>query len=357
MHQNLNALKQIGSTKKVNLLVQWDEPFKHTTWRFKIGKNKFVDDCSIKQDMGINPTQELIDASSWAFEKYPAKQFALIFWNHGSGILDEKHSWKKHRGILYDFSSGKCLTNRGLYEALSEVHKKTLKNKKIDLIGMDACLMGMVEIAYQIKDFAHYFVASENIELAPGWDYKTIINAVTKAPQDLNSKKFSNLIVQSFETFNRNKNQIYTQSSIDLGQINTLKKNIAEFAQICVEFSDNTTLQKIIYRSRNKTTEFDNGHFIDVHDFFYQIEKEVLKKKIDLSLKNNLLDNARAVQQAVKHCVMANRSGRYFKAANGISIYYPRTKKLHKYYTDTLFAQETLWPDFLKKFALLQPHN
>ena len=37
----------------------------------------------------------------------------------------------------------------------------------LDVVFYDACLMGMIEIAYQIKDYADFFVSSQNIAWAP----------------------------------------------------------------------------------------------------------------------------------------------------------------------------------------------
>jgi hypothetical protein len=39
----------------------------------------------------------------------------------------------------------------------------------LSIIGADACLMGMLEVAYEWKDRASFFVASEEIEPGDGW--------------------------------------------------------------------------------------------------------------------------------------------------------------------------------------------
>ena len=63
------------------------EQNKNKTFRYKIAKNKLIDNASQEQDMGIDPENELIAAADWAFKKYPAKKHALILWNHGSSLL------------------------------------------------------------------------------------------------------------------------------------------------------------------------------------------------------------------------------------------------------------------------------
>ena len=355
MHQNIATLKHIGSTKDVNLLVQWDEPVKHTTWRYKVGQGKLIQDASLPQDMGVNPQQELIDACKWAFLKYPAKKQALILWNHGSGILDEQRDWRKYRGILYDFSSKKCLTNQGLKLALTTIHQEVLNGKKFDLLGMDACLMAMLEIAYQIKDFTHYFVASENIEHAPGWHYEIIVRNLINAPKNYTAAPLAHLIVHSFELFNIDRNSIYTQSALDLSKITLLKENVHELATVSLAHANSLILRKCILAARRSSLEFDGGNFIDLYDFYSKLEYEITLQKAHLrEIYPQLLPPLTTGKQLIKQVVIGHRSGRSVARAQGLSIYFPRTATLHLPYYDTLFAQKTDWPLFLKSFSFTE---
>ena len=354
MHQNIERLKKIGSSKQVNILVQWDEPVKHTTWRYKIGHNQLLDNASLLQDMGDDPEAELIDAARWAFTKYPAKKRALIFWNHGSGILDEKRNWKKHRGILYDFSSAKCLTNAGLLRSMKTIQQDVLAGGMLDLIGMDACLMAMLEIAYQIKDFTKTFVASENIEHAPGWHYDAIFRQLTKTPKSLTAESLAHLIVRSFETLHKEHSNIYTQSIMDLTAIIALKENVAAFASTCLAAEQQQALYKCINSARSSCTEFDKGHFIDLHDFYRLLLKKITNNKtVSPQLRATLQELMVNGISLIEKTVVGHTKGHTYKYSHGLSIYYPRTKKLHLSYQATLFANETLWPAFIENFKIL----
>jgi len=350
MQQNIALLKKIGSSKDVNILVQWDEPFKHTTWRYKIGYNRLLDNASLAQDMGTNPEAELIDAARWAFTKYPAKKQALIFWNHGSGILDEERDWNSYRGILYDFSSGKCLTNASLLRGLQVIQQEVLIGKKFDLIGMDACLMAMLEIGYQIKEFTDLFVASENIEHAPGWHYSAIFKQLIKSPRTYNAVPFAHLIVRSFYEFHHPHNNIYTQSIMDLTTISNLKENVAQLAAISLS-SKQKDLYDCIVQARKCCTEFDKGHFIDLYDFYHLLLKELTKKKhIPIELQKTLKSTLENGLRLIKKTIIGYTKGNAYKNSQGLSIYFPRTKKLHPSYHETLFAKETLWAIFIDHF-------
>lgn len=353
MHQNIERLKKIGSSKQVNILIQWDEPVKHTTWRYKIGHNQLLDNASLLQDMGEDPEAELIDAARWAFTKYPAKKRALIFWNHGSGILDEKRNWKRHRGILYDFSSAKCLTNSGLLRSMETIQREVLAGGTLDLIGMDACLMAMLEIAYQIKDFTKTFVASENIEHVPGWHYDAIFRQLAKTPKIFTAESLAHLILRSFEVLHKEHSNIYTQSIMDLTVISALKDNVATLASRCLAAEQQKALYECINSARNSCTEFDKGHFIDLHDFYRLLLKKITNNKTILPpLRATLQELIFNGISLIEETVVGHTKGHAYKHSHGLSIYFPRTKKLHSSYKNTLFAKESLWPAFIEHFKI-----
>lgn len=101
---------------------------------------------------------------SWFVEKYQscdANHRALILWNHGNAWNDTNPYEPK--GISYDYQSKSFLTTLELKEALEGFH--------FDVIGFDACLMGSVEVLYELKDLADYFIAAADEIPATGWDY------------------------------------------------------------------------------------------------------------------------------------------------------------------------------------------
>ncbi len=349
MHQNIAVMKLFGSTKKINLLVQWDEPNTHTTWRYKIGKNEFLDNASIKQDMGINPEQEVIDAANWAFKKYPAQHFMLSLWNHGSGILDEKKDWEK-RGILYDFSSKKCLTNAGLLRALRSIKQDALSGQKFDVIGMDACLMAMVEIAHQLHDFGKFFVASENLTYAPGWNYEEILGNLTNPNKKYTPHDLAQLIVSSFASLHSKNNTSYTQSLVNLEKIPALTRALSGVAQelLATPHVHLSSVKKALVKSHKACTKFENDQFVDLFDFLRLIQKNIPIARQKKSALNQCIEKAR---KCLINAIVCHARGASYHRAHGLSIYLPPKEPLHGSYYDTLFAQESAWPSFLKLYT------
>jgi hypothetical protein len=55
---------------------------------------------------------------------------------------------------------GKALRESGFYGSI-----------KIEVLGFDACLMNMLEVAYEMSSYAKFIVGSEELEPGKGWPY------------------------------------------------------------------------------------------------------------------------------------------------------------------------------------------
>src|SRR5205823_6865956 len=86
------------------------------------------------------------------------------------------HAALKTRAIAFDDDAKDFLDNQELKRVLGEARK--FLGGKIAVIGMDACLMSMVEVAYQIRGAASVMVGSEQTEPGEGWPYDSILRAL-----------------------------------------------------------------------------------------------------------------------------------------------------------------------------------
>ena len=65
--------------------------------------------------------------------------------------------------------------------ALGEIRSQTGLDK-FELIGMDACLMGQLEVFSALEPHARYAVASQETEPALGWAYTSFLDTLTQNP-------------------------------------------------------------------------------------------------------------------------------------------------------------------------------
>ncbi len=377
-----------GSQFLVNTLVQVDYPQDQKTWRFRIDKDGKFDDGSLSEEMGIHPVEELVASARWMKEKYPANHYGLILWNHGSGtedyrkikveVLEKIKDDSKNsnlnnnlttckRGILYDDSQGTCLRNEDLERALSQI--KEVFGRKIDLVGMDACLMAMVEIAYQIKDHANILVGSQQVEPGTGWVFDKFLAPLISDPYSFNAKILAKLIVKTYGDFYIGNS---TQSAIDLNLLDLLCGNIDAVAKSileCLNYRSPAVIGALKF-ARSNSLEFDNKNYIDLFCFYRQLDAKipVLRDEIENSTQSccfvkppqkyfaalDLLhQHLSAGMLIISDVVFANAANGNMKDARGISIYYPVSRyKIHPSYPKTMFAQQvSSWLELLKKFV------
>ncbi|MDR1172788.1 MAG: hypothetical protein LBL24_10070 [Bacteroidales bacterium] len=95
-------------------------------------------------------------------ELYPAEHYGLALWSHGT-------SWLPAGRRLSSFveDGGRQMNIPDLAEALP-LH--------FDFILFDACLMGAVEVAYELKDKTDFLIASSTETIYEGFPYDRIIS-------------------------------------------------------------------------------------------------------------------------------------------------------------------------------------
>src|SRR5258706_2541539 len=165
MVYDVNEMEMIGSTPQVNIVVQLDRAegaFAGDgdwtgTRRLYITQDNDLNQITspVVQDLGeadMGNPQTLVDFMTWAIQKYPAKQYAMVMSDHGGG-------WT---GGFSDEQSGSSLGLAQIADAIDQV-QRSMGGQKFEIIGFDACLMGMIEVYGSLYPYSNYTVASEEV--------------------------------------------------------------------------------------------------------------------------------------------------------------------------------------------------
>ena len=110
---------------------------------------------------GMMEPQTLEAFLQYARSHHPAKRTSLILWNHGGGPMI---------GFGRDETDGNSIMSCQSFEKALRASPYQ-GEAAFEFIGMDACLMGSLEVAALCRPFARYFIASEEVEMPGGWDY------------------------------------------------------------------------------------------------------------------------------------------------------------------------------------------
>ena len=386
-HTNMKEIMKWGSTENVNILVDLHKTG-DKSWKYKIERGACVIEEVSARSTESTIEKEVFESAQWAVTNYPAKKLALVFWNHGVGCIDPQISTEKpgylidnnwrspdlhanqlsragrnsipaDRGILFDDERQTYLSNQGLRSTLKRISTELLDGQKISLIGMDACLMAMLEIADQIKEYAEYFVASEEFEFAQGWPYGDIIEKLITTPQ-IDSKELATLIVVAYQRYYNNKTSYYTQSAVALSEIAKIKENLNMLAQylLAKKSEDPARMKLFIQQARSQALSFSVSDYVDLQSFYTELLKITtnalenpnnkimaipqMKKEFFQETKAILLNGLEHIKQAVT----ANVAGRYLARAGGLSVYFPQ-KTVDPSYINTELAQTTGWASFI----------
>lgn len=159
----------------------------------------------------------------------PAKEYGLVFWSHGTGWLPSGYYSANHEDEEQSeaiYSNSICPDDAAYGERLEALRKQRrlsggvsgIRHEwpsapggidpyahmvksfgreegvempitdlasaipyKMDFIAFDACLMGGIEVAYQLKDLCDYFIASPAEILTEGFPYGNIMEKFFKA--------------------------------------------------------------------------------------------------------------------------------------------------------------------------------
>jgi len=345
---DINEMEIVGSTTDVNIVVQVDRipgyDISNSNWintrRYYITQD--FDPSQINSEfndlgeLNMGDPQTLVNFASWAITEYPAKKYLLVIWNHGGGFRSPAYTAKD---IAWDDTSGgDRITMPELEYALSTI--STQMGKKIDVVGMDACLMAMTEVAYQIKDYADILVASEENEPGDGWPYDTILAQLVANPTMSSTQLATDIVdkyIYSYPSYN------VTQSAIDLSYMDTLTSQLSNLALAIMV--DSLTLKSKYILASVSSQYYGDPDFIDLFDFC----NKVLIYSNNINVKNIAL----SIQQILKSAVInSDYNGGSVGGSKGLSIYFPWYYGYNGYYNYTNFAQYTFWDEMLLSLGL-----
>lgn len=395
--RNIKQAAVAGSNENVNILFHVDTRLmgnKKTTKRYYVEKNNPVQINIVneKTPMDSGDPQTFISACRWAIQDYPADNYGVIFWDHGTGIIDpygKRHfdtaslfhfnaahnAWELDRnvdfidliemqsdpkGVCFDDTTGNYLTNQKLETALQEVTTKYLGGKKFEIIAFDACLMAMLEVAEIIKRYAKIQISSEEVEPGAGYRYDHVFSIFAQGVPT--SRNLAQHIVNSFALAYKPAGNHpgfvdYTQSAFDLDHMAELESNIDQLAQLLIlalQSDQSSTFRNVIAQSRNKKscTYFSESTYIDLDHFYSNLIKNIHDTfRTHSLLKQQLITSLEQGKDLIKKVVIHNVSGPNLPLARGISIFFPE-RKIHPSYKKTNFAATNNWIKFLSSYLL-----
>ena len=132
-----------------------------------------------QQQNSVYPTV-MAEVYNRAFSAFPAKSYGLVLWSHGDGWLPSPSNISASKASTRWF--GQDGTS---YMDISSLNTALNSAPHFDFILFDACFMQSVEVAYELKDRADYFIGAPNEIPGPGAYYTELVPAMFSQVNDL----------------------------------------------------------------------------------------------------------------------------------------------------------------------------
>ncbi len=255
--------------------------------------------------------QTLVDFVNWGRTYAPAAYTMLAIVDHGGGWapsaalpvtetlpIRRTHWMAGGSGLSWDFNSNyDYLDSKEIRQAMAQIAQA---DRPLDVVFYDVCLMSMVEVAYQIKDYASFFVSSQNIgwaPLGPEGRYVRIIQGIQAhdKPRDV-----AQLLVNAYAQAMTPDLHPFTISAIDLTTLVTLTRSLNRLTTAITQtlvVTDQISSLQYIYNQAQKL-DYDN-------DFRIEPERDNFVDLYDLALKMSQYYTNTEIVTAAQNVIMA----------------------------------------------------
>ena len=384
---DFNEAERVGSSDRVNIVAQLDRyvgGFRgdgdwSDTRRFYLKKDDDLDVIrspyeSIGEVDMSNP-QVLFDFVTWSMQNYPADKYVLIMSDHGmgwpGGWTDPEPSSGPRVNVPIARAIGPAMYLQEIDAALQAVRDQTGLDA-FELVGMDACLMGHMEVFAALAPHARFAVTSQEVEPAVGWAYTAFLTDLVNNP-DVTGRELGQSIVDSYivedqrvtdanaraqfvgrsgvsaQQLAAQLEQGVTLAAVDLTQMPAAMEGLNRFA-LYLQNVDQRAVAKARNYSQSFTSVFGQNvpaSYIDLAHFAALLVRDTNDEQLRAVVEDMF--------GAFQNLVVAEKSGAKKPAATGLSIYFPNSQLYGSaaagpasYVPVTeRFSGVSLWDDFL----------
>lgn len=405
IYLDLNEAERIGSNDRMHIVAQVDRYTAgyqgdgnwSSTRRYYVEQDNDLQRVGSRQyqDLGevnMSDGDTLVDFVTWAIETYPADKHVLIMSDHGigwpGGWSDPDPGGSSGLNIPLATRLGDELYLMEIDEALQTIRNNT-GLEQFELIGMDACLMGHLEVFSALQPHSRYAVASQEVEPALGWAYTGFLEELALNP-DMSGADLGRFIVDSYidedqrivddqarAEFLRQGSPLgglfdllggggggstmsaaqlaqqleknITLTAVDLAALPTLMDSVNNLSFTLQDADQRSVAQSRSY-AQSFTSVFGSdipASYIDLGHFAQLLGQQSGSSAVSAA-SNDVL-------AALSQVVIAEKHGPNKPGATGVSIYFPNSQLYNNPLTGPesytaiarRFAQDSLWDDFM----------
>ena len=352
-HGATNKVKMTGIVK-FSKYFQGEEDLKGTHY-LDLGTDGFKDEQK-SIDFKLYDPNNIANFIKNTAEKYPAKKYILVLWNHGGvwNPTDDAPVGSKTRGICYDdnyttSSGGNETRSISMFE-LAEGLKRS--GVKLEALYWDACLMNMMENLCEIKDYTNYVLGAVNLTPGEGGNYAMLLKSLSEY---LNTEealsKYIDYTVSIWGQGNGDEDRTQDLTLINMTKFNQVIECMKPIPQELLKLrsSSNEQVRLAFDFWTNYFYRYDETASVDLLFSLQYLAKQLSAGKLAAyaSFLEEALDNAMVYQKTNMKPVYMS------KFSLGVTWAHKPYWDAYNYqtvYAQTAFDKAVKWSSFMKNF-------
>ena len=278
-------------------------------------------------------------------DSYPAKSYSILFSSHGTGWVPENYC-SSPSSFESSVSGGSGWSARKKEDLVPKIHwtypedssipmvksigAETISGEnveidindladnipmKMDFIIFDACFMGGIEVAYELRNVCDKIVASQTEVIAEGMDYITMTSYLMKN----SGADLEGFCRNYFDYYNNHSQALYRSATISL--IDTRK--LAPLAEACKEVFESRRSQIAALEGKSIVQPYYQKTYSTLHGWFFDLESVVINSGASQ-------EQLAKVKNALDQCVIYKAATETFFTTQikidhhcGLSMYLP----------------------------------
>ncbi|MGH9844406.1 MAG: clostripain-related cysteine peptidase, partial [Blastocatellia bacterium] len=250
------------------------------------------------------------------------------------------------------------LTLNELKQSFQELKRELRRGQKIDILGLDACLMSMAEVCYELKDFVEILIGSEGYSPASGWPYQEILDRLAQEPKDGSGDIQDRVaigIVEEYVNFYADYwlgGLSVDQSALKLAKADELKSAIDALANTLREKLEVAPVDQIfrdaLILAHWEAQSYNGEQFVDLLDFCQLLMRRYTNDGIP-QLCQTILD---VIGNGDNRFVLKScYNGPTYQYSHGVSIYFPWAQVAPSYGELDFTQKDSGWAEFLRVYT------
>ncbi|MCX6662180.1 MAG: clostripain-related cysteine peptidase [Euryarchaeota archaeon] len=338
--QVLQNIRQAGASEEVAIALLIDQNTASDTKLYYLNGTTLVQQAW-ESESSMDDPDTIVQYVTKVKNEVPADHYALfISSNKGCG-------WQ---GVCWDeHGRGQMITMPELLDALNQITSDGAS--KLDILGIETCMTGNMEVAYQVSACVRFFIAYPECGMLYDWPYVAAFTDLKNNPS-MTPSEFAIDMVSHFVPHDYTQDRMKTtMAATNLSYLPSLGTSIDELAIFFLEHlaEYKTQITTALESARVYARLWYIDYYIDFYDFLdlctiSDPEFTTIRDTIQLTMDTAVIANMHLPTDP----------------AHGLSIYFPRRAgdyndslrypTLPSPYEATNFAVSTQWDEFLKEY-------